>query len=674
MMTDPAVPTIPAPEEAKKREDLSAFTLNLLKAMLKSGYYAPEHPGSRNAKEGLFREFLSVLEGKDALTYIRREDRVKRDVLVEGFSDDLLSLSSVITMGASELFIPKFLEYFARQNLVSFSFKAGITQSEFEKFVDIMSETPKKELGKEELGQALTRKILENDIVHVSTIFDVDLIGMTRKLPWRVELVITRLKKDLSLIPLFRSYKKEALEETKAKVIGDIIRPLHDSDTLKDFLVNCDLVCEDLKNIGQLDIEAQVFESLQPGILIKTVKALQDEFEKSQALLELSEDNEVARVITERSRGLLKKVSVRLVRDNIPEGLSILLSLHSKEILSMADLSEEARNVVIAKKMTDGFLKDEKKFLDGLKTVKDGGVLKRYMDQLLRIMLELFERDLHVSGLRIINVLFDLSEKRNLENELISEKYSKIILPRLKHGFLSAPKEAREEIARALIRFGKVSVPYLIDVLRESEDKRVRNSASTAVAVIGPQAGETLLKELTDTKQPWYFHRNLIGLLGKIKFAPAVPVIEKYAAHEDARVREAAIESLALLRGREAEPLIVKALTDPEAKIKNRAFVLLKSFKCSLPVFARYCLGIIARREANAEEENEEIQLLACSALSVMEGMTPELRAEAEETLRRAVEPEDKSMLKMFKKKKWKDKSPKVQAAINDILTKLGTK
>lgn len=672
-MPNPAAPAQISPEDVKRKEVLSGFTLNLLKAMLKTGYYAPDHPGAKDAKEGLFAEFTRVIEGREELTYTRRHERGKRDVVVEGIFPEILSLSSVITPGTSELFIPKFLEYFSRQNLVSFSLKAEITQEEFEKFVDIMSETPKKELGKEELGQLLTKKILENDIFNVSTIFDVDLVGVTRKLPWRVELVITRLRKDLSLIPLFKSYKQEELEETKAKVIADIIRPLNNPQVLKDFLVNCDLVSQDLQNLGQLDIESYVFDSLKQDTLLATIRALQEEHEKSLALLEISSENQVARSISERAKELLKKVSVRLVRENIPDGLSILLSLHSQDILSMEDLSEEAKRVVIDKKMADGFLKDENKFVQGLKNVKDGAVLERHMDQLLRITTELFQRELYPSALKIVNAVFDLSEERKLPNEFLSDATAPVTLSRLKEGFLTAPKESREEIARVLSRFGLLSVPPLLEVLLQSEEKGVRNSACNTLAGLGDQAGDQLLKKLENETLPWFLHRNLITIMTRMKHGPAIPAIEKHSAHADERVRETAIESLALLQGMESEPRLLKALTDPEAKVKNRAFVLLKSLRSTHRDFVQFCLRILARREARAEEESDELQILACNSLTAMESIPAELRAEIEETLSQAVAPEEKSLAKIFKKKEWKVKSPNVQAAIREVLAKIGT-
>ncbi|MEZ4576878.1 MAG: hypothetical protein R2861_02715 [Desulfobacterales bacterium] len=49
------------PEERAKAEPVGQFFMNLTKAMLRSGYYAPGHPGADSAKAGLYEEFMSVL-------------------------------------------------------------------------------------------------------------------------------------------------------------------------------------------------------------------------------------------------------------------------------------------------------------------------------------------------------------------------------------------------------------------------------------------------------------------------------------------------------------------------------------------------------------------------------------------------------------------------------------
>ena len=40
--------------ERERIKPVGEFVMDLTKAMLRSGYYAPDHPGSQNAKHGLY--------------------------------------------------------------------------------------------------------------------------------------------------------------------------------------------------------------------------------------------------------------------------------------------------------------------------------------------------------------------------------------------------------------------------------------------------------------------------------------------------------------------------------------------------------------------------------------------------------------------------------------------
>ena len=48
------------PEERAKVKPAAEFIMDLTKAMLRSGYYSPEHPGTQEAKKGLYVQFFKM--------------------------------------------------------------------------------------------------------------------------------------------------------------------------------------------------------------------------------------------------------------------------------------------------------------------------------------------------------------------------------------------------------------------------------------------------------------------------------------------------------------------------------------------------------------------------------------------------------------------------------------
>ena len=123
--------TIGDAETQQFKDDVTKFTLLFIQALLKTGYYAPDHPVSLQAKTGLYDDFLKILRDRNEFTFVKFAQPDKLDVLIEGLSDEQFSLKSNISGGTADLFIPKFIEFFVRRSLASFSIMRGIPKEAF---------------------------------------------------------------------------------------------------------------------------------------------------------------------------------------------------------------------------------------------------------------------------------------------------------------------------------------------------------------------------------------------------------------------------------------------------------------------------------------------------------------------------------------------------------------
>jgi hypothetical protein len=190
-----------SPEERERVQPAAAFVMDLTKAMLRTGYYSPEHPGSQQAKHGLHESLLSCLQGAHEIMLTNHETRERNDILITGILDEPVNVRVLVGPGMADLFVPKLREYFNRKGLVSFAIKQEITAEHFNRFVDIMSD-PKVDRSKTTaVGELLTKALVEQGITEISTVFLDDIIILERNLPWRVEMAIQRLAKDLKVLP-----------------------------------------------------------------------------------------------------------------------------------------------------------------------------------------------------------------------------------------------------------------------------------------------------------------------------------------------------------------------------------------------------------------------------------------------------------------------------------------
>ena len=158
------------PEEiAFMQQRLLDFLQVFIKAMLATGYYSQDHPQAQKAREGIYESFEELIGDHPEVSFMARfEHGVAKDIYIDGVMRKTTSLNEVMTSAQSEIFLPKFAEYFTRRGLVSFSLKKDLTSNEFERFVDVMCESKKEADGDEDVkGKDLTRMLVEKKIINV---------------------------------------------------------------------------------------------------------------------------------------------------------------------------------------------------------------------------------------------------------------------------------------------------------------------------------------------------------------------------------------------------------------------------------------------------------------------------------------------------------------------------
>ena len=97
-----------------------------------------------------------------------------------------------------------------------------------------------------------------------------DLIALESNLPWRVEMAIQRLAKDLTILPMFKSESEEADRKLKFQVIQDILRPLNHPQYLRDLIIHFYIIAQHLKDQNVEDIEKAIIETFPLNSLLPT--------------------------------------------------------------------------------------------------------------------------------------------------------------------------------------------------------------------------------------------------------------------------------------------------------------------------------------------------------------------------------------------------------------------
>ncbi len=570
----PGIPEGLPPEEVERLQKLQIkltdFVLHLIQAFLRTGYYTSDHPESKKAKEGLYQKFRELFEEEDELAFLVREEQAGQEVFVEGVLPEAQKLSRMMMKGMGELYVPKFAKYMERKDLISLTLKSRMKQGEFSSFVDIMSEPTLVDTRRKQDQDRFAQVLYSRGIFNISYVFNEEFLALEREMPWRARLTLSRMRKDLKMIPLFQKMMGQDIQQIRISLLRDALRPIRQSDLLCAILRNSDLATtsESLEET----IEDEIVSSLKKQYLLNTSKIFLREHLDLKKLQK--QDG-----FEKKSDRLVKKLSSRLKEAATGETENLLEEFFRHQLIGLEDLPPALKDKILLERLTDKFLNYTDQFFQQLDQARDKEAFLNVAISFVRMIPELIRRDRYPEILRIFETLKGHFHQKRMWSLLagqVLEEIGKGTIPQLlKEKFLKGKKEVRVAVIPILAALEIGAIPVLIDILKSSEDLWVRKNACEALIQIGPVAAVHLLKELERQQTSVDTTCDILRVLGQIKSrewqAPLTKVAKSFAAHEHSRLREQAIHTLCQVGGPEGEQIYLSSLNDPDIEVRKRA-------------------------------------------------------------------------------------------------------
>lgn len=611
-MSDKKEQFIPSEEEYF----LQDFSLSFIQAILKSSYYAPDHPGSTKAKEGLFKKLKNVLGENRELTYfIKNLTSGDEAVFVEYPPYESFSLEKLLKSERGKTFIPKYLSYFERKKLALVTFRNETGDQEFKNFIDVMAEHV--EGAAKMTSASLAEYFANKGIEHITLVFEDEVVGTRRKLPWKVQLALSRLRKDLKMIPLFKDKTEEEIRYTKRMVLADIIRPFKEAHLASRLLANIDLAYHGVEQYISENLEEEIIRLLPEVIIPELSLELVDLLKKAG---ELKESEEV-RVIIDNIKKSMGFVVGRLVKEH-PEEVEIFEQMLEQGVIDQKDLPEIARRYIHGKKITLKRLKNWDKFLEEIRSsdieefVKIGNEILS-MSQILEEK-KAFEEIASLSG--VLKKKADEALPANPACYHIAQNVLKAfaqqggvvksishLIGQYQEGALD--REKATEIIKGFAALGEISIPPLLDILKKSPSKTVRKVIVDVLSQSTENTAILLLRELKKPGLPWYFKRNLILILGNLKASIARDTIKNFLRDPEARVREEALIALSKSDEKDFHLHLNTALKDQSSEVRSRALLLLGSLKKVTPDIYRSALENLKDEENSISSKKVALKI-----------------------------------------------------------------
>ncbi|MBT8364824.1 MAG: hypothetical protein KJP23_08970, partial [Deltaproteobacteria bacterium] len=564
--------------EREKIQPVADFIMDLTKAMLRSGYYAPEHPGTAEAKQGLFEQFQSCLGDSQEIMLTNLDSRKKTDILITGILDEPVSVRTLVGVGKAELFVPKLRDFFDRKGLMSFAIKKQMAASHFESYIDIMSDPKADRAKNNKMGEVLTRALTDHGITEISTVFLDDIIVLEKNLPWRVEMAILRLTKDLKILPMFKEKSDDAILNLKVKIIRDIIRPLKYGQYLKELLINCYIIAKHVENISAEEIEEVIIEGIPEGLLLPTSRFV---FEELKNLKDLKAKEPSSAALRRRHEGvkrIIKSMSRRMMQLKIKGVQSFLEELHNSNVLAYKELPPDVRYLVNTMKIVRDVMGRPRVYLGwvlGRKNPDDAIVMLKCLRRVMPVILEQENWNIAFKLTLAVHKVQNETDIYSSKNNLPSNPFYfvfKDVSDMLASAYLSVTTTSRLEIDQIVRRLGSKGVDILNLILTKSDNSDVRTDAMETVVSMGPVARRWSLKVLEQKDQGPATLKNALAIMREVGIANKdTDIVRKFSDHSDPLVQEESLHTLLSFKAGDLEPLIVRALNTSNDKLRWRA-------------------------------------------------------------------------------------------------------
>ena len=652
----------------KLHTKLSDFVLRLIQAFLRTGYYTPDHPESKRAKEGLSELFKGLFEAEDELTFLLREEQEGQEILVEGVLPETQKLSRMMLRGMGELYVPRFAKYLERKDLIALTLKSRMNQTEFTRFVDIMSEPSLVDTHRKQDKERFVQTLSDQEIFNISFVFNEDLLATDREMPWRARLTLSRMRKDLKMTPHFQKMGGQAAEVIKKALLKDALRPIRQSDLYCAVLRNSDLAAS--SESREEFIEDEIVSFLERQFLWGTSKIF---LREHLALKQVRKGDETE----DKSDRLVKKISRRLKEVGTQEGENLLEEFFRQGFIGLEDLTSELKDKILLQRLTDKFLNYTDQFFQQLDQAQDKEAFLIVAHSFVKMIPELIQRDRYAETLRILETLNHHFHQKKmwalLAGQVVEEIGQGQIPQILKQKFLTGKKEIRTAIIPIFASLEIGAIPPLLAILKASEDQWVRKNACEALIQIGPVAAVHLLRELEAGRTSVETTCDILRVLREIKSpqwkTSLMNVVTKLASHEQSRLREQAIHTLSSIGGPEGEEVFLTSLGDTDLEVQKRAVWCLGMMKSVRGI--EKMIEILKKISRTPSPQMEQLETQIYHAFGTAGNLTIHDQTLEEFLLRVVEERGIKRWFGLFEKNFL---SEAALGAICDALGKIGTK
>ncbi len=270
-------------------------------------------------------------------------------------------------------------------------------------------------------------------------------------------------------------------------IIIDILRPLKHPDLLKELIVNCYVIVENVKHLELDEIEQTLVNAFPIPFLHATSLSIFKDIEKyKEEVDKYLDDPDIAKRYNSMKR-ILKLIASRMIMENTPRVQSFLEKLYFSKLLTYDELPSSVKYQIDVTLMIEDLKTNPEYYensINNAQSSKSGIVLIKWFHRILPKLV----RD---KDWALILKLLSATDRANTET---------IIFPKIKGDSLNpfttafkeftddiavaynSPDEKKRELMNAIVlKLGIIGIEIYGKVLAESESQVVRKATIAAL-------------------------------------------------------------------------------------------------------------------------------------------------------------------------------------------------
>ena len=471
------------PEGSRLPERTGEFIAALLQALFRTGYYQPDHSEARKTKAGLYEMFASVVEQSGEITFLIAEEWGVSSILIEGLAAHPLRIHTVMPQVIAETYNPRFVSFLQRKGLITLSLNGRMNMWEFLQAIDIMSDPSHSDITDTSAREQFVQAVRYRQINNISFLFNDEFITDRHTVPWRTCMALSRLKKEIQLLPILNKRNDIELHLIKRQILTDLLRPLGVAELLYAFLINLDLAASQL--MSEEDGERAVF-ALTSDALMSQVGHLFIVDAKSAA------GGFPIHVTGQKKQRLLAGLSQRLNASGDPQAGVILEVLFTAGMLPLEALPAPLKGRILTIKRVTAYLMKSVAFLEALDNVTEPDTYSLRAQTLLSFVPCLVEQEKLSEAIAILELINRHAGEKSARAACAIQRRAELVfgetLTLAANIFLTANKETRTLIGQLFQLIGHGAIPHLQRILIESDDPWRSKQAAEALIGMGGTA------------------------------------------------------------------------------------------------------------------------------------------------------------------------------------------